>query len=40
MQGRRKIEMLFAHYPDLVTTPQLQEMLGGVHERTALGLLW
>lgn len=40
MQDRRKIEMIFAHYPDLVTTPLLQEMLGGVHERTALGLLW
>lgn len=40
MQDRRYYEVGFFGYPDLVTTAQLQEMLGGVNERTALGLLW
>lgn len=40
MQDRRKYEMIFSHYPDLVTAPQLQEMLGGINEKTAHGILW
>lgn len=40
MQDRRYYEVRFFDYPDLVTTAQLREMLGGVTQRTALGILW
>ena len=40
MQDRKFYEVKFADYPDLVNTKQLIQMLGGINEKTARGLIW
>lgn len=39
MQDRNEYEVMFAMYPDVVSTKELRIMLGGICEKTALTML-
>lgn len=39
MRDKAHYEKLFSRYPDLVTIPQLQQMLGGISEKLARKIL-
>lgn len=40
MEDRKFFEKKYAAYPDVLTTAELQDMLGGLCNKTVLGLLW